>query len=366
MATITDKQQIESTEPLSEQVLKDSTPSRQSYANYFLIILIISFLLFAVYSFVQTKTLYEQQQEKNEALNQQLVVLKKHVSQTDEAFTALTTNLKQSALTTKTTLDELNQRLQTALQQRFYQNQDWLLLKARYYLELAQINNHWTQNPNATILLLQQADQLLKEGNNQSHLFTTRQAIAKEIGALKALPVMDIAGLLSQLDALQGLITQLPTKNSIALLETSPSNSEQQETLTWRTQLQYSMNFLKKFVIIRRNDTIQPTLSVEHDAVIRDKLSMNLHIAQWAIIQNNPVVYKNALIQALEIINTNIDKKSTSATAVINQLKELQQLKFNPQPTVINESLALLNQLIDKTDKTGTLPPLPELSGEKQ
>ncbi len=97
------------------------------------------------------------------------------------------TDISQTQTNLQNKIQQMNKDLQAALREHFDQKQDWLLLKARYYLELAQINAHWSDDQQVTIALLQQADALLRTIPDQQ-LFTVRQAIAQEITQLQVLP----------------------------------------------------------------------------------------------------------------------------------------------------------------------------------
>lgn len=323
-----------------------------------LFLLVIFALAGVIYLGCQTKRLQISQAHYDLKLSQLAESIKKQQVNSNNQYNEANNNLKHSQLTITNQLKEMGQHLKTAQRQYFYHNQDWILLKARYYLELAQANDHWTDNVPATIALLQQADDLLKEMTDQSNFFPIRQEIAKEITELKALPTKDIAGLLSQLDAAQTLIAKLPLKQSThAFTAPSSVDSEAAESSSWRTSLKNSLQILEKFVVVRRNDeTIRPMLSPMHETILRDSLQMNLQTAQWAIIQNNPTIYKNSLSQALSDIKRAFDTKSNSTQALIEQLTELGKVDFNTPKPVIDESLTLLNQVIN-TRNSSTLSP---------
>ena len=121
-----------------------------------------------------------------------LIKVKQNQIDSQKQIETKTNSMQQSQNALQSKLDNLNKQLQIAMNQRLYQNQDWLLLKARYYLELAQMNTHWSDNYNAAISLLQQADKLLEQLSSPK-IFDVRQAIAKEISQLKAIPTVDIA-----------------------------------------------------------------------------------------------------------------------------------------------------------------------------
>lgn len=253
----------------------------------------------------------------------------------------------QSQLQNK--LEHLDKQVQNVMSQRFYHNQDWLLLKARYYLELAQINAHWSSNFDSTISLLQQADQLLTQLNDPK-IFEIRQAIAKDISQLQAIPLLDSAGILSTLDAAQNTIKEL----SIPLpANTSESAADQAKTSdnsssSWRLHLHDSINALEKLVVIRRHDhEVKPLISPLLEAILKEKLSINLQEAQWAVLNKNPFVYQLVLKQAITNLKTNFNENTQNTAALIKKLTQLQQVKLSQKKPDIKSALPLLNELID-------------------
>lgn len=249
-------------------------------------------------------------------------------------------------------IDGLNKELQTAMKQKLYQNNDWLLLKVRYCLELAQINAHWSDNFNTTVALLQQADELLKH-INASKIFTIRQAIAKEIAQLKSIPIIDIAGILSQLDAAQLSINTLSIQSLVEQHEVKNNNStpEKSSKTGWRRRMQDSMSFLEKLVVIRRNnENIQPLISPLYESALKESIRLNLQEAQWAVLNNNPAVYQLALNQAITNIKRAFNVTSHNTAALIKQLNDLQNIKLTQEKPVIGQAISLLNQMIDNKE----------------
>ncbi|TID98295.1 hypothetical protein DIZ66_17770, partial [Legionella pneumophila] len=246
----------------------------------------------------------------------------------------------------------LNKELQTAMKQKLYQNNDWLLLKARYYLELAQINVHWSDNFNTSVALLQQADALLK-GMNIPKIFTIRQTIAKEIAQLKSISVVDITGILSQLDAAQAAINNLSIQSVVDQQEVLNhiTKSEESGKTGWRNRLQDSVNFLEKLVVIRRhNENIPPLISPLYESAIKENIRLNLQEAQWAILNNNPAVYQFALNQAIANLKRVFNESSQNTDALIKQLSTLQNVKLTQEKPVVGQAIPLINQMIDNKE----------------
>ena len=301
---------------------------------------------------------------KNNHLKTEIAQLKLAQTNKQEQVETKTNDIKQTQDTLQNKLDDLSKQLQTAMDQKLYQNQDWLLLKARYYLELAQINAHWSDNFNAAISLLQQADKLLEQ-LPAPKIFAVRQAIAKEITQLKAIPIVDIAGLLSQLDAAQTSVDNLTIQTTIAQTEPTTETETPQAanpSSAWKTRLQDSVNLLEKMVVIRRDDeNIRPLMSPLYESILRESIRLNLQEAQWAIINNNPVVYQLALKQATLNLKRTFNQTSQNTVALLKQLNDLQKIKMTQEKPVIDLALPLLNQLIDNKELLLT----PENKGAK-
>lgn len=249
----------------------------------------------------------------------------------------------------QTRVDELNKQLQTALQKKLYQKQDWLLQKAKHYLELAQINIHWTNDPNASIAMLQEADTILRELPDQ-RLFPVRQSIAAEITQLQAVSSADLAGILSQLDTLKASVDKLPVKTS-AMSPVSPDNSSPNTDAqsAWKSKLQDSINALEQLVVIKHHDgeAIEPILSPLYINLLRESVRINLQAAQWAAIHYDSTVFQQALAQAIEDVNRGFDKNNAETQSLINGLQALQKQQFDINKPDITHSLTRLNQLIE-------------------
>lgn len=292
--------------------------------------------------------------EENNLLKTEVEQLKQTQMANQDQVDANAKSIQQSQSTLQDKFDHLNKRLQVAMNQRLYQNQDWLLLKARYYLELAQINSHWSDNYNAAISLLQQADKLLEQ-LHAPKIFEVRQAIAKEIAQFKALPAIDIAGLLGQLDAAQISVSNLTIQATIDENETgTTANSETPKTANpsaWKTRFQDSVNLLEKLVVIRREDEqVKPLMSPLFESILRESIRLNLQEAQWAVLNSNPVVYQLAMKQATMNLKRTFNQTSPNIVALLKQLNELEQVKITQEKPTIELALPLLNQMIDNKE----------------
>ena len=245
-------------------------------------------------------------------------------------------------------LGTLDKNVQAALQQQMYQAKDWLLLKARYYLEMAQINANWSDNVQTTSALLQQADELMANFHDKPSLMV-RQSIAKEIATLNNSPKLDLAGLLIKLDKAQAQVAQLPLNPTLTPVDHEPSTPNSPKTAAdWRDRLKDSVGLLEKVVVVRHHDEdILPLPSPAYESMLREGIRLNLQGAQWAALQNNEAIYQFSLAQALKNIKRSFEPQAPITLDLVKQLQALQQITIVLKKPSIEESLPLLNQLIE-------------------
>lgn len=249
--------------------------------------------------------------------------------------------------TTQEELGRVNKTLSTTLQEHNYRNNDWILLKARYYLELAVINARWSDNSSTTLALLKQADALLANLHEPA-LLSIRQAIANNSAQINAAPIVDIAGLLAQLDAIQDVATTLEPKNPFKRTADKTSPITTNTSSTWRDRMQTTLDQLKKLVIIRHNDeALLPMLTPAYESLMRETIRLNLQEAQLAVLQHNQDVYQLTLKQAINNITRTFDVNAAGVKALIKQLGDLQQVTLDTPKILPDESLQRLNQFID-------------------
>lgn len=330
-----------------------AVPKNKSLMATGAFIIALGALATALYTLSLNQQVQNQIIDKNNQLATQLEQLAQKEKNTQNQIETKNNNVEETKATLQTKFDELNQQVHAAISQRFYQNQNWLLLKVRYTLQLAQINAHWSNNFSSTVALLQQADQLLQQVNAPK-VFDIRQAIAKDVAQLQAVPKVDVAGVLSQLDAAQNSLNDLSipatlseNKSTAPESPTSPTDN----TPVWRLRLQDSMSLLNKLVVIRRNDDhIKPLISPAFEALLKENIRLNLQEAQWAVLNHNPQVYQLVLNQAITLLKKNFNERAQNTAALIKKLGQLQQIELTQKRPEIGLALPLLNQLIDSKE----------------
>lgn len=352
---------VENSETLTEsESITSHKTEHQIPLHYHFYRLYIVFLLLALglasFALYESRQALHMQKVQKTILENNIHNIEKQQIQSKEKINQ---NLNVQLQEVQTQLSFLSKQLHSSQEQISTKKPDWLLYKVKFYLEIAQINLKWTDNINLTIAVLQQADELLKD-LNQQQIIEIRQAIAKEILELKALPVADITGLLTQVSALQALISSLEIKSASSITNKQSDKSPNKQT-TWREKFQESLTSLAHLVIIKEDsDNSFILYSPRYEALLRENLRMDLKQAQWALIQKNQVTYLSSLNQAVEDLNRGF-KKTSRSSAFSKLLDELRKINIGQDTTVNINSLNLLTLFLDSLSS-----PTPESSkGDK-
>ncbi len=349
MTNSNDNNTLITSEKSSAKINENHTPQR----TYTILIIIIAILIFGG-AFATIKIIHNQRQGVEleiKSLKSQVSSLKEEQLKAQNSLENATKAIEESDSKFKNNLNSINKNLQIALQQRLYQSNDWILLKARYYLELAQINSKWSNESDSTLALLHEADVLLTN-IHEPRIINIRQEIAKETANLQLIPKLDITGLLSQINAIIANIANLPLKPTISPIAEEKVNITANEgASSWQNRFKSSIGLLKDLVIIRhQKEDILPLPSPTYEAMLREEIRLNLQIASWALLHGDNGVYVNNLKEVLIDINRSFDLNSADTKAVIKQIQKLQHLKIAQQKPIIEQSLKLINQLIEEKD----------------
>ncbi|MFI4962577.1 MAG: uroporphyrinogen-III C-methyltransferase [Legionellales bacterium] len=340
-------------------------PKKNAFLGTLAIIISVASIALAFYTLLNNQKIQNNLMEANSALSASMEQLNSNLSQAQVQGDTKKLQTQKAQDTIKHTVEALNKQVQTTLSQVNYKNEDWLLLKARYYLELAQINAHWGSDFNTSIALLLQSDGLLKQ-LNQDKVFTVKQAIAKEVASLKAVSILDTAGILSQLDAAQTGITSLSIQSLTPSITTENPTPHTSGLTGWRAQVQETIGLLGKLVVIRRDkEDVKPLITPLYESLLKESIRLNLQEAQWAVLNRNQAVFDLVLKQAYNSLNRSFNATNQNTKALLNQLTELQQIHITQELPEINHALPLLNNLIETKELLAN--PVPDSrKGEKQ
>ncbi|OGV28088.1 MAG: hypothetical protein A3E88_05370 [Legionellales bacterium RIFCSPHIGHO2_12_FULL_35_11] len=246
-------------------------------------------------------------------------------------------------------LKNIKQTLNSAIQEKWYQTNDWVMLKAKYYLELAAINAKWTDDYLTSSQLLEEADIMLKNIPGDK-IVDIRQKIAAELLAINKINKVDHVKILSTISAIQKDLPSISTQTFKAVKQ---ENAIQTKSKDWQEHFQNNLKKLSKIVIIKNNsDKLNSLLlTPQYLQTLTENIRLNLQQAQLAVIEQDQEVYELAIQQALDNIKRGYISETTETKSVIEKLTELLSYSIkNPKPE-IGVSLTMLNSIINNKSK---------------
>ncbi|WP_163831476.1 uroporphyrinogen-III C-methyltransferase [Spartinivicinus ruber] len=241
---------------------------------------------------------------------------------------------------------------------------DWQLAEVEYMLRLANQRLLMEGDIRGVEAILVSADAILRGLDNYS-LYSVREALAKDLAAVRAVEQIDVEGTYLQLDALVNQIMALPLMPvaDYQKSQSEPAKSEQEETnfsskLSAKLQRTWD-NFSDHLRInISRDKPVQVLLTPKEEMFLRQNLRMMLEQAQLALLQQNQVIYSNSLKKSVDWLKEFFIYDSAKVAAINKQLQQLTEVKLNPQLPDISGSLKAAKQYIDELHRLhkGKLP----------
>lgn len=226
-----------------------------------------------------------------------------------------------------------------------HSSDDWQLLKARYLLELAQLNAQWSNDISSTQSMLVEADNLLTSMHH-SDLIAVRKALALDLQTIQNKPDIDITRILTQLDSALMIASALPL---ISLPEKPTSIPGNQAHNT----MQSFLNYLSQFIVIRyHTHGLEPQPTLAYEAILRASIKLNIQVAQWAVIARNNSIYQLALSQSLNTLSTSFLSQNPQSERLKDCLTQLQTISLTPAHLVPENALKTLNLIIEKKDNS--------------
>lgn len=267
-------------------------------------------------------------------------------------------------------IDMLQQRID-AQQQRLHSltttsREDWLLAEAEYLLRLANQRVLLERHPQNAVALLERADNIVQQvskGLGDADLFAIRQAITRELAALKLVPSVDREGLFLQLQALAEQIESLPRVPPTNLdIYREPESVDAQATENdgfWGkvgAEMASMLGVLDNYIRFDNAETPENPLIASHAAQVAAlHVRVAIEQAQVALLKEEPSVYQTALLKADQIVEE-FYYPSLASEQYRQQLKMLDDVAIAPELPDISSSLKLLNMYLERLHKLDSMP----------
>lgn len=296
------------------------------FLGFSFIVLIVAFFAVA-YHYLSTGVATSQRLQENVA------VLQQKVTETNQRIEQLMSDFKNQE-------QVINSLRQT---QTGYNRDEWRVVEAEFLVKLANDKIQLEQNIPQAIMLLQAADNAIRDLNNE-HMLSLRKALAADVAALQALPQVDISGLYLRMSALNDQMHQLPL-----IIKHPENNAESKNTVQpavwWKRGLQDTWQAIKQIVVIRYNKSdVPPLLSPEQQDFIYQNLHAIMEKAMWGLLHQNPTIYRMSLQQAAQWIKQYFVTDVPATRNALTQIEQLQQVDIHPNVPNALSSLAAFRE----------------------
>jgi uroporphyrin-III C-methyltransferase len=226
-----------------------------------------------------------------------------------------------------------------ALYQELSRNRDeWQLAEIEQVLAIAQQQLQLAGNVRAALLALQLAEGRLGRSDRPQFL-PVRRALARDIERLKALPVLDVAGMSSRIDALVASVDTLP----LAFDERSERPAAAKEVPDkgfWSRLGAEVWGEVRQLVVIRQVGSNEaPLLPPPQAYFVRENLRLRLLNARLSLLARDEAGYREDLRASQAWIQRYFDTRSKQAADAAAQLKQLSATSISFEMPSISESL---------------------------
>lgn len=196
------------------------------------------------------------------------------------------------------TTADVQERLAAEPQERG--NEDWLWTESEYLLRLANQKLQLEGDIESALLLLTTVDNMLSDATAPA-LFRVREAIAREILAVKSVAAIDVTGLYARLSGLVPMVDELSLRKALVQNYNARLARQQQNSDTEMGFMARSLELLGSVFVWQRWDVApEALLPPQQEAVLKQNLRLMLEQAKLALLAGEEVPYRDSLARGSE------------------------------------------------------------------
>ncbi|SRR5579883_417649 len=259
-------------------------------------------------------------------------------------------SLQQTVQQLSGTVNDQTQMINTLRQaETGYNRDEWRVVEAEFMTRIAGDKLQFENNVPQAIVLLQNADQLIRDIND-ARLTNVRVAIAKDIAKLQAISPVDVPGLYARLIAMDDQIEKLPLMNKP--VPTAPTPEVNTEHLPWwKKGLHQTWDVLRQIVIVRYNKKDElPLVLPEQQNYLYQNIHIEIQQAIWGLLHQEPAIYQASLNQAQKWIKEFFMMDAPATQAALKELSQLQGIDLKPALPDLSDSLQAFKEYITARD----------------
>lgn len=307
--------------------VENGSSQKHSSAATFSVVLSLLAVLGVIGSAVWMHMNFSKNSTQNSGEQTSVLQLQKNVDVMSKQVSQLSDDLKSQT-------EIVNAMRQT---QSGYNRNEWRVLEAEFLVKTANSKLQLENNIQQAIVLLQYADQEIRDLND-ANLLPLRKALADDIARLQTVPQLDVSGLYLKLSAVNDAIGKLTLPNKP--IQDAQAPVVNSNLSWWKRGLQETWQALRQVVTVHYYDKTAPALVMPDQ---QDFLFQNIHAdlekAMWALMHQQPVIYRASLDQASTWIKQYFMSATAPVQSVLTSLAQLQAIDIYPAMPKISESL---------------------------
>ncbi|WP_313090124.1 uroporphyrinogen-III C-methyltransferase [Stutzerimonas nitrititolerans] len=241
--------------------------------------------------------------------------------------------------------------------------EEWRLAEAEHLLRMAMLQLSAMQDVKSAEMLVAEADLILQKQDDPS-AYAARQKLLEGLEALRSLPQLDRTGLFLQLGALRGQSSQLSAlAPEFVNGEAGPEDIGQSRWQRWLDELTRYVR-----VDFDAGADVKPLLAGQTLGQVRLALSLAIEQAQWAVLNGNAEVYRQALQQASALISDHFSEDNGQARGLRERIDALAQREVEVQLPDLSSALKALQAYVEKREapnETSAEPETPEQEAQR-
>lgn len=241
---------------------------------------------------------------------------------------------------------------------------EWALAEIEQVLATASQQLQLAGNVQGALIALQNSDARLAK-SEKTQFIAVRRAIAKDVEMLKALPQLDLTGLVLRLDSVIAQVDNIPLwsdekppvvatppKAPLRVLPRVSKAKEEKEALVsensfgaqlqdrWQSFSSEMWTELKQLVRVRNVESPDALLLSPSQAYFaKENLKLRLLNARLALLSRNEGAFRSDMISAQDLISKYFDVRSKQTQTAQALLKQIQSNNLSIEMPALTESL---------------------------
>lgn len=278
----------------------------------------------------------------NNALQQQLIALEKSKQALAEAVNSLTSKTESMQLQTEQLLSQLND-----MEGR--RPSDWLIAEADYLVRMAGRKVWLEKDTDTAILLLQNADDRLKELSDPS-VIPIRGFIAEDIQSLRQANTIDRVKLALTLSGMLNKADTLPLNTFVRPRDEAEKEALSESVDDWQSNLaKVWRSIVNDFISVNRTDApVEPMMTSQEEWLYKEQFKLQIMQAQSAAMAGENALFSQSLNNAISLLNSKFDADAPKVQGTVSALNTLLESNVEEVLPSTLEAMAPLQRLLEQ------------------